>query len=139
MEAKDVPLKVVSPRVSANINSMAGNQPHQALTQPSQIATAAAGNTLSIMQIGSTESHTGQQAVLPPQINLSLSYGQSLSQALGHGPVQGAYVSAGSSSNRPLNPRNGPKQAHSANNYPAYDKTPVWLSKHGNDQNLTQQ
>ena len=50
LEAKEIPVKVVSPRTNANINSMAGNHAHQALTQPSQMVTpAAASNGVSIM------------------------------------------------------------------------------------------
>ena len=59
LEAKEAPVKVVSPRTNANVNSTAGNSAHQALTQPSQIATAAGSNTISIMQIGSAESYVG--------------------------------------------------------------------------------
>ena len=62
-----------------------------------------------------------------------------MSPSPGHGQAQSAYSSAGPNSNRPLNPRIGPKPAHSASNYSAYDKTPVWLSKHGDDLSLSQQ
>ena len=72
LEAKEIPVKVASPRTNANINSMAGNHAHQALKQPSSMATPAAGNGISIMQIGSAESHNTQQPGLPAQIHLSL-------------------------------------------------------------------
>ena len=59
LEAKELPQKGVSPRVSANINSMAGNQPHQALAQPSPIGAAAASDTPGFMSTGSVEGHAG--------------------------------------------------------------------------------
>ena len=50
IETKEYPSKMISPRASSNINSIAGNQLHQALNLPSSfVGSSTTGSTFGMM------------------------------------------------------------------------------------------